>query len=42
MAARGQKSNSVPPAQVPQRDIIDAQMAFFGSSITADGILLAA
>jgi hypothetical protein len=21
-----------PPAQVPQRDIIDAQMAFFGSS----------
>jgi len=26
----GHKSNSLPPAQVPQRDIIDAQMAFFG------------
>jgi hypothetical protein len=27
----GHKSNSLPPAQVPQRDIIDAQMAFFGT-----------
>lgn len=27
----GQISNSLPPAQVPQRDIIDAQMAFFGT-----------
>lgn len=24
-----------PPAQVPQRDIIDAQMAFFGSKLTS-------
>lgn len=24
-----------PPAQVPQRDIIDAQMAFFGSKQTS-------
>lgn len=25
-----------PPAQVPQRDIIDAQMAFFGGSASAE------
>ncbi len=25
-----------PPAQVPQRDIIDAQMAFFGSYASAE------
>lgn len=25
-----------PPAQVPQRDIIDAQMAFFGKSASAE------
>jgi hypothetical protein len=31
-----------PPAQVPQRDIIDAQMAFFGCSHNADEFLLAA
>ena len=28
-AARGQKSNSQPPAQVPQRDIIDGANGFF-------------
>lgn len=26
-----------PPAQVPQRDIIDAQMAFFGINASAEG-----
>lgn len=26
-----------PPAQVPQRDIIDAQMAFFGNNASAEG-----
>jgi len=25
-----------PPAQVPQRDIIDAQMAFFGNKTSAE------
>ena len=25
-----------PPAQVPQRDIIDAQMAFFGKNTSAE------
>jgi hypothetical protein len=25
-----------PPAQVPQRDIIDAQMAFFGCNASAE------
>jgi hypothetical protein len=25
-----------PPAQVPQRDIIDAQMAFFGDNASAE------
>jgi hypothetical protein len=24
-----------PPAQIPQRDIIDAEMAFFGSKLTS-------
>jgi len=28
-----------PPAQVPQRDIIDAQMAFFGCIASAEMIL---
>lgn len=27
-----------PPAQVPQRDIIDAQMAFFGGNASAEMI----
>jgi len=31
-----------PPAQVPQRDIIDAQMAFFGLKNLVDSELLAA
>jgi hypothetical protein len=31
-----------PPAQVPQRDIIDAQMAFFGRSHNVESFLLAA
>jgi hypothetical protein len=31
-----------PPAQVPQRDIIDAQMAFFGCKHSVDEFLLAA
>jgi hypothetical protein len=31
-----------PPAQVPQRDIIDAQMAFFGQKKLVDSELLAA
>src|SRR6202142_1292708 len=31
-----------PPAQVPQRDIIDAQMAFFGRSHNVEEFLLAA
>ncbi len=31
-----------PPAQVPQRDIIDAQMAFFGVNKFVDSELLAA
>src|SRR5437868_14937892 len=31
-----------PPAQIPQRDIIDAQMAFFGLKNLVDSELLAA
>ena len=31
-----------PPAQVPQRDIIDAQMGFFGRTQSAESELLAA
>jgi len=30
-----------PPAQVPQRDIIDAQMAFFGSLQDVESLLAA-
>ena len=30
-----------PPAQVPQRDIIDAQMAFFGKQNAVSGLLAA-